>query len=482
MKSIIYLFSILILSVAPLRITAQVTLYPPQNLQGESIECNVYLTWDKPELPGGGTPPGLIGYNVYKNGIFYSYVSGQDTTWLYDLNALCPTNINTYWVTAFYDLTPYGNPGEYGESSPSDTITKQVICSCCLPFNEPWDQASFAYNDWRFIPVQSNWSISTQQGYPPPTAVFTGAPSLLNYAATLASTYLSTYYLTGCTNLYLDFDLKLDNVTASGTELMTVILEHCGEPVDTLLTLSNVAGFDWTHYRMLINDGRGGSNRILFTASGQNSANIQQWLIDNIVVDFKCRPPVNVDVLNQGDTAVSITWDPPECDMGTIPNWDHLTGYNIYRSDSAGNPPFYKLNNSPITAGVYIDFCPSWWDPSLLRYYVTDLQHDSATYTFLCESEPSDTVTAHFVGIDPMCRSTLNIYPNPNNGVFTTDLPPDALAVEVRNLQGVVVWTGDVRPMGQNQLQTDISDQPPGLYVVTVYSRSSTVRSKVVIY
>ena len=58
---------------------------------------------------GGGLPPGLIGYNVYRDGAFIAYVSGPDTTWYYDLN-LDPDTYE-YAVTAVYDLTDYGFPG-----------------------------------------------------------------------------------------------------------------------------------------------------------------------------------------------------------------------------------------------------------------------------------------------------------------------------------------------------------------------------------
>jgi hypothetical protein len=324
--------------------------------------------------------------------------------------------------------------------------------------------------------------MSSLMGNPLPASVFKGVPVIQNYNVTLLSKYLPTYSLTGCTDLYLEFDLKLDNATASGTELMTIILEHCGEPVDTLLAVDNSTGFNWGHYRMLINDGRGGSSRILFTASGQNSSNIQQWLLDNILVEFKCRPPVNLDAANQGDTAAYITWDPPECDMGTIPNWNHLTGYNMYMSDSSGNPPFTRCNASPITGEWYMHFYAPGWDPSVVRFYVTDLQHDSATLVFLCESEPSDTVSAHFVGIDPLTYTRCNIYPNPNDGEFTADLPPDALSVEISDLNSRVIYSEDIMQNIGRQFNIDISGHPKGIYILTVRTKSGISRGKIVLY
>ena len=50
-----------------------------------------------------------------------------------------------------------------------------------LPFFEPWDMGSFAFQQWTFIPSQGNWAISTTEGDPLPTAIFTGTPALTNY-------------------------------------------------------------------------------------------------------------------------------------------------------------------------------------------------------------------------------------------------------------------------------------------------------------
>ena len=41
--------------------TATDTLYPPTSLQADNMECVLYVHWSKPVLPGGGTPPGLLG-------------------------------------------------------------------------------------------------------------------------------------------------------------------------------------------------------------------------------------------------------------------------------------------------------------------------------------------------------------------------------------------------------------------------------------
>ncbi len=482
MKPIIFLITMLMLAVAPLSGPAQGTLYPPLNLQGESIECSSYLLWEKPELPGGGTPQGLLGYNVYKEGVFLSYVSGQDTTWAFDMSPQpCPSDSHAYFVTAYYDLAYYGNPGQFGESVSTDTIPVNIICDRPFPFLEPWDQSTFAYHAWSFNPDQGNWGISVTAGNPAPTAVFSGTPVGINYYSQMQSDYVMSDFTQGCMDLFLDFDLKLENLVNSGTEKLIIETSLCGGPTDTVAIFANTSGFDWTHYRYTINHARGTIVRILFTATGENSAYIQQWMIDNIAVTIKCRPPLDVLAEIGDDRIVVVTWNPPVCDMGTQPDWYHLTGYNIYRTDSAGNLPFQRLNAAPVTDTAYYDLCPEGWDPSLLRYYVTDLQHDSTTLTFICESEPSDTANAYYVGIGSEKYTTCNIYPNPNKGIFTADLPPDAVSLEIANLEGRIILSEPLKSSKGERIRIDISGQPAGMYLLTVVTGTGIARAKVLI-
>jgi hypothetical protein len=481
MKPIIFLFSILILAVAPLRSTAQVTLYPPLNLQAAAMECSVYLTWEKPELPGGGTPPGLLGYNLYRDGNILEYVSGQDTTVYIDIEPPpCPAYAHNYWVTAYYDLTSYGFPGQFGESATTDTLMMNVSCDRPMPFIELWDQGTFAFNGWTSSPSQGNWTVTTSSGDPAPAASFAGSPTLTGYDHLLQSPYIDATLLTGCINLYIDFDLKLENGANTGTENLAVEAGTC-DTSEVIATFQNNTDFGWQHYTLELNDFRSKYFRVGFRAFGQNSGNIQQWLVDNIIVSFKCRPPVNLTGTIAGNS-VTLLWDPPFCDMGTPPSFYHITGYNVYMSDSLGNAPFHRITGPPCTDdSIVVNLAPGW-DPEVVRFYVTDLQHDSATLIFLCESEPSDTVAAYYVGIDPKKNSTCNIYPNPNKGMFTADVPSDAVSFDVIDGFGRIVRSEKIVKTPLNQLFIDISDQPPGIYILSVTTKTGISRGIIVLY
>ncbi|MEI7897913.1 MAG: hypothetical protein WCJ26_12820, partial [bacterium] len=88
---------------------------------------------------GGGTPAGLIGYNIYRGGVFIHYNPHQDSLTYYDYG-LNPGTYK-YDVKAKYNLTTYGFPGQFGESL-GNTLGEQTVtlnCGTPLPFYEPWD-------------------------------------------------------------------------------------------------------------------------------------------------------------------------------------------------------------------------------------------------------------------------------------------------------------------------------------------------------
>ena len=71
----------------------------------------------------GGNTPGLVGYNIYRNGSFVKFNAGKDSVFFDDKN-MSP-GIYNYQVTARYDLTPYGYPEQFGTSAPAGPV--QVI-------------------------------------------------------------------------------------------------------------------------------------------------------------------------------------------------------------------------------------------------------------------------------------------------------------------------------------------------------------------
>jgi hypothetical protein len=260
---------------------------------------------------GGATPPGLIGYNVYRDEAFIAYVSGQDTTWYYDLNLDPDTYL--YAVTAVYDLTDYGFPGEFDESLIEGPDTVDIICGRPLPFYEPWDQSSFSYNDWSFNPGQGNWVMNSGVGNPAPTADFSWQPMIYNYSYALESPILNAGPWT-CAALWLDFDYKLVDRNATGDELLTVEVFYNGT-WHNKAEYANNGSVDWTSEHFDISSAQGKALKVRFVASGAASEDILHWYVDNIHVYGICNSPVDLTgsvSLNN----VTLTWVPPTCEGG----------------------------------------------------------------------------------------------------------------------------------------------------------------------
>jgi len=345
----------------------------------------------------GGDPPGLIGYNVYRDGAFLAYVSGKDTTWYYDFDVNPGTHM--YAVSAWYDLTDYGFPGQFDESLLEGPVEHQVLCGRDLPFCEPWDQASFAYNEWTFSPDQGNWSVTTAQGNPEPTADFGWNPIMVDYSYGLESPILNAGPW-NCASLWLDYDLKLDDRNATGNEKLLVEIYYNGmwQPV---AEYENNGSFGWESYSHDISNAVGMAIKVRFTAHGQSTEDILHWYVDNICVYGVCNPPSELDaeVLTGGDGDVLLTWMPPECVGGgggpsgqLIELIQHdgnpLNGY--YQSFDYVYGVVWDLGAYPDATLEALDFRHSSWGTyGTWDYKLHVVDYD--TYTLISEIGPLQT-------------------------------------------------------------------------------------------
>ena len=92
-----------------------------------------------------------------------------------------------YYVTAVYDLTPYGYPGDTAESVEEGPAIISGVPLFDLEFFEDWESGTFNHNLW--IPGASNWSVNGEIGNPAPSAEFSGDPVLSNYDVSLESSF-----------------------------------------------------------------------------------------------------------------------------------------------------------------------------------------------------------------------------------------------------------------------------------------------------
>lgn len=284
-------------------------LYPPRDLTATPVENSVYLQWLKPKIPDSATPPGLLGYKIYRNNTFIKLIYDPDSLSYYDFN-LEPGTYN-YEVSARYDLTLYGFPGQFDESMRAGPATVILNFGRELPFFEPWDQASFSYNEWRFDPAQGNWVIDMDEGLPAPSARFTWQPTRTNFSYSLESPVLdATPY--ECARIWLDFDLKLEDRYQTGQERLSVEIYY-NNIWHKMTEYLNGGSFDWQAKKIDISAVAEQAFRIRFRASGLYSSDIFGWFVDNIHVYPVCYPARNLTG-DQIGSDVLLTWSPPTCE------------------------------------------------------------------------------------------------------------------------------------------------------------------------
>ena len=418
---------------------------------------------------GGTTPPGILGYNIYRDSSFLHFNPGPDSLEYYDMN-LDPGTYN-YNVTALYDLTPYGFPGQTDESlcASPEGIDVEIICGPIIPFLENWSSGTFTYNGWQFQPDQGNWNIRNGKGTEPPYADFSWDPIRVNYSYTMTSIALdaSPWY---CANMWLEFDLKIADRNITGTESFMVEALY-DNTWHEIATFSNNGSFDWTHYQYALDEALGGGLKVRFTASGQQSDNILHWSLDNISIYAVCKPPVDLEY-STSQNWVNLEWTPPDC-MGDT----SLMGYNIYRTGLDGNPVFTLLNTTPIPDPSYSDDVINL-QTDMLKYYVTALYHDNDN-NLLCESSTSDTVIVLWEGAGNLSQGGLQIFPNPTFGTLhiISSIPTER--IEVIDLYGkrIIDRDGDK----QSDITCDMSSFTPGLYYIRVWTNRGVTITKVVI-
>jgi hypothetical protein len=198
-----------------------------------------------------------------------------------------------------------------------------------------------------------------------------------------------------CSDIWLDFDLELYNVTPDGTEKLTI-----GKGTDTswtdVVTLKNDSSFSWKHFHIHFGSANDHYFKIGFVASGVNSAGVDSWYLDNIHIDYVCRPPSGLNaVASMTLDTVFLSWYPPDCGTsGTLMDliYDDGTMENGWMmSPGTGG---WLGNEFPVStmAGTIESISTLWWANTCLPPHMTidlfDENHNylATTDTFYCLS------------------------------------------------------------------------------------------------
>jgi hypothetical protein len=444
-------------------------LPPPTNFHADSIDCSSYLTWQKPNEVSGSYQPGVIGYRIYRGTNLIHYCPSQDSLSYYDSN-LDPGTYQ-YSCTARYDLSVFGFPGFFGESRRTDARdTAVIICGDQIPFYEGWTQNNFSYGNWTFDPSQGNWNTTSMTGNPLPTADFswTGkGKQSVNYDNSMVSPFIDGSEW-NCSHLFLDFDLKLVDRFFTSTEKMTIDIFY-DQNWHTLGEFVNNGSFEWTTETFPIDAARGKGFKVRFRAHGANTTNILHWYIDNIHIYGNCLPPEGLQ-WTANTQQVNLGWTAP-CAS--------ISSYNVFRSDSAGNLPFLKVNTTPVTGTSFTDVPPGWSANDMYRYYITAIQMNNVTGYVLCEAASDTIIAAYPTGIPETAKDIIRIYPNPadNYIVIRSDIP--LVTIELMSNVGNPLFTSICD--NTKQVKLNIAGFSQGIYFMRLTTLNGIAYRKVIV-
>ncbi|MEI7726917.1 MAG: T9SS type A sorting domain-containing protein [Bacteroidota bacterium] len=152
-----------------------------------------------------------------------------------------------------------------------------------------------------------------------------------------------------------------------------------------------------------------------------------------------------------------------------------LLGYDIYRSQLFGSPPFSRCNTSLLADTSYYDVNINWpW----FHYFVKAVFRNQADSSILCEPA-SDTIMPLYVGNDNLTQGRFVLAPNPANNLISLETPltNDYAEIFVTNLSGQTVLS---RKITETKTQLDISALPAGVYFVRVTGEKTVQVGKLI--
>ena len=344
-----------------------------------------------------------------------------------------------------------------------------------LPFFELWDMGTFGFQNWTFAPNQGNWLMNAAEGNPPPAAVFPGQPAKTDYHDTLISTSFWGYEFQNCAQFKLEFDLKLENVQNTSTEAFGIAVYY--EATWHLLAdIYNYNSFDWTHLSYFLpHEVTHGSFRLGFVGHGQNTSNINKWLLDNIYLSFKCFPPESFTA-NMMGSYCHLSWQPAPCTLDTAGRTMIPMGYNVYRR-SCNDSTFQKLNNSYVIDTTFDDHFPSG---SCFYYYITEIYNSTEWNGFLCESQPSDTLYLMSEGVDRKDKEHgITMFPNPVDQTLTIKSADLFHGFQLTDLFGRTVF--DIGKVFSREYSFSCKSLENGIYFLKIHTGQGEVCRKIIL-
>lgn len=312
----------------------------------------------------GWTPRGIWGYYIYKNEELFDSIEIICArypwyTW-YPEDSL-PRSEN-FSVSVKYDLEELlGLKDQIAFSEKAGPVQADISYGHALDFVEEWASSNFNHNKW--TRTSTKWEVNTSLGNPHPAACFRGSPGTGPYSVTLTSYPFLPDTSQPC-GISLSYDLKLMDDTPSGIQsLETDIWDSETRVWHELKEYHNDTVWNGfiTENIDVTNRVKGRFSMIRFIAYGENSSDIQFWVLDNIKVQRTCPPPEDlIAEYDSGSETITLNWTSPLPELSQWFHWD----------DSLQNMTM-GLTSEPDT---WCDLAARWDSSMLAAYQYADLE------------------------------------------------------------------------------------------------------------
>jgi hypothetical protein len=444
-------------------------LFLPENLTGIEDDDTLRFTWSPPtgswdaKAPKHRYPDALTGYILrYESGnIFKQYEINGPLDTSFRMHRLTCDSVSVS-VTAVYDISEYGFPGESIESQPAGPVIFNAFNPISDEFSEDWSSMSFYRNCW--TSEGYGMAILADQGNPGPALIFQNIN--VPYQAFLIS-HPVFIQQSADGNLVLEFDLNLISNAQSGNETLEFqVLSEGSTDWVMVKGISNLWGnIDWMHVSV---DLTGFVETPLFRiclkfgGAGEETA---YWTIDNIQVHHLCPGPesINAEKINESDVRVS--WN----GAGQKVDAKEFTQYNIYRDYNGSG---YLLLDETVDTS-YLDNINN---SGKYCYRVSAAYNDQG---IMCESLMSDdTCITSYQGIQSNSpKSRVVCYPNPAGEFIMIKSDEEISSISLCNSLGLEVKTIENPAL---TCKLDLNDLPFGLYLVRVNLFKEVYQMKII--